>query len=95
MTMPKFDPMKSSYGFPPMISEAGERMARRTASRNWRETKIDVSDAQAEFEESPESEMANDPQMRYDYDNFLEQAQAEQEHMAGRSFGRERSRLRS
>jgi hypothetical protein len=93
--MSNFDPTKSQNGLPPMISPAGDRMAFRTGSRNWRNTVIGLSDGQREFENSAESEMANDPSMRYDFDNFLEQAQEEQERISGRSIGRERSRLRS
>jgi hypothetical protein len=74
---------------PPLISAFGDRMAARTGSRDWRETTIDRSEAQAAFEEHVESGMENGPEMESEFDGFLEQAEQ------GRSFGRERSRLRS
>ena len=88
--MPNFDPTKAGTA-PPMISPAGDKMARNTGSRDWRNTVINQSDAQSAFEESVENGMENDPGMKYEYDDFLEDA----EHMAGRSFSLERTRLRS
>lgn len=80
---PKSDPMNPS-GPPPLISKFGDRMASKTGSRDWRNTVINQSDAQSAFEESVENGMENDPGMKYEYDDFLEDA----EHMAGRSFSR-------
>src|SRR4029077_747358 len=92
--MPKFNPMNPG-GPPPMISPEGDRMAARSRSRRWADTRIGQSDAQSAFEETVENGMENDPGMRSDFDNFSEQAGVEQEHLAGRSLCASRSRVRT
>ena len=86
--MPNFDPTKAGTA-PPMISPAGNKMARNTGSRNWRNTDIEVGQGQEEFESSPSSEMENTNEMNYEGDDFIRQAADEK----GRSRGEFRSRV--